>query len=28
MLPEIGKVDRASFDRIIFPHLGKKDPSV
>ncbi len=28
MLPEIGKVDRASFDRIIFPHLGNKDPSV
>jgi hydrogenase expression/formation protein HypE len=28
MLPEIGKVDRASFDRIIFPQLGKKDPSV
>jgi len=28
MLPEIGKVDRASFDRIIFPRLGKKDPSV
>ncbi len=27
-LPTIGKVDRASFDRIIFPHLGKKDPSV
>ena len=28
MLPEIGKVDRASFDRIIFPRLGKKDSSV
>jgi hydrogenase maturation factor len=28
MLPEIGKVDRASFDKIIFPHLGKKDPTV
>jgi hydrogenase expression/formation protein HypE len=28
MLPEIGKVDRASFDRIIFPRLGKKDRSV
>jgi hydrogenase maturation factor len=28
MLPEIGKVDRSSFDRIIFPRLGKKDSSV
>jgi len=28
MLPEIGKVDRTSFDRIIFPQLGKKDSSV
>lgn len=28
MLPEIGKVDRASFDRIIYPRLGKKDASV
>ncbi|MDD5703146.1 MAG: AIR synthase family protein [Dehalococcoidales bacterium] len=28
MLPEIGKVDRASFDRIIFPRLGKKDTTV
>ncbi len=28
MLPEIGKVDRNSFDRIIFPRLGKKDSSV
>ncbi len=28
MLPQIGKVDRASFDRIIYPHLGKKDGSV
>ncbi|MDD5537361.1 MAG: AIR synthase family protein [Candidatus Omnitrophica bacterium] len=28
MLPEIGKVDRASFDRIIYPHLGKKDKTV
>lgn len=28
MLPEIGKVDRDSFDRIIFPRLGKKDSSV
>ena len=28
MLPQIGKVDRASFDKIIFPRLGKKDSSV
>jgi len=28
MLPQIGKVDRASFDRIIFPRLGKKDGTV
>ena len=28
MLPQIGKVDRASFDRIIFPRLGKPDSSV
>ncbi len=28
MLPKIGKVDRSSFDRIIYPRLGKKDPSV
>jgi len=28
MLPEIGKVDKATFDRVIFPHLGKADPSV
>ncbi len=28
MLPQIGKVDRASFDRIIFPRLGRKDASV
>jgi hydrogenase expression/formation protein HypE len=28
MLPQTGKVDRASFDRIIYPHLGRKDPSV
>ena len=28
MLPEIGKVDRTSFDRIIYPRLGKKDKSV
>jgi hydrogenase expression/formation protein HypE len=28
MLPEIGKVDRASFDRIIFPRLGKADKTV
>jgi hydrogenase expression/formation protein HypE len=28
MLPEIGKVDKATFDRVIFPHLGKSDRSV
>ncbi|MHB8093719.1 MAG: AIR synthase family protein [Candidatus Aminicenantales bacterium] len=28
MLPQIGKLDRESFDKIIFPHLGRKDPSV
>jgi len=28
MLPTIGKVDRASFDRIIYPRLGRKDSSV
>jgi hydrogenase maturation factor len=28
MLPNIGKVDRESFDKIIFPHLGKEDKSV
>jgi hydrogenase expression/formation protein HypE len=28
MLPEIGKVDKATFDRVIFPNLGKADPSV
>ncbi len=28
MLPAIGKVDRASFDRIIYPRLGRKDSSV
>jgi len=28
MLPEIGKVDRASFDKIIYPRLGKKDDTV
>jgi hydrogenase maturation factor len=28
MLPQIGKVDRASFDRIIMPRLGKADDSV
>lgn len=28
MLPQIGKVDRASFDRIIYPRLGKKDSTV
>jgi hydrogenase expression/formation protein HypE len=28
MLPEIGKVDKATFDRIIFPQLGKADKSV
>ena len=28
MLPEIGKVDKATFDNIIFPRLGKSDSSV
>lgn len=28
MLPQIGKVDRATFDKIIFPKLGKADKSV
>ena len=28
MLPRIGKVDRAVFDKIIFPRLGKKDYTV
>jgi len=28
MLPEIGKVDKATFDRVIFPNLGKADRSV
>ena len=28
MLPEIGKVDKATFDRVIFPNLGKPDRSV
>ena len=28
MLPGIGKIDRASFDRIIYPRLGSKDASV
>lgn len=28
MLPEIGKVDKAIFDRVIFPKLGKSDNSV
>lgn len=28
MLPQIGKVDRSTFDRIIFPRLGKSDKSV
>lgn len=28
MLPQIGKVDRASFDRLIFPRLGKADSTV
>ncbi|MDD5121911.1 MAG: AIR synthase family protein [Dehalococcoidales bacterium] len=28
MLPEIGKVDRSSFDRIIYPRLGRKDDTV
>jgi hydrogenase maturation factor len=28
VLPEIGKVDKATFDRVIFPRLGKRDSSV
>lgn len=28
MLPEIGKVGKATFDRVIFPNLGKPDRSV
>lgn len=28
MLPQIGKIDRATFDRVIFPKLGKPDKSV
>ena len=28
MLPEIGKVDQATFDKVIFPRLGKTDSSV
>ena len=28
MLPEIGKVDKETFDRVIFPNLGKPDRSV
>ena len=28
MLPEIGKVDQATFDKVIFPRLGKSDSSV
>jgi hydrogenase expression/formation protein HypE len=28
MLPGIGKVDRAAFDKIIFPRLGRKDVTV
>jgi hydrogenase expression/formation protein HypE len=28
VLPEIGKVDRASFDRIIYPRLGARDKSI
>lgn len=28
MLPQIGKLDRTSFDRIIYPRLGKKDSTV
>ncbi len=28
MLPQIGKIDRASFDRTIFPRLGHSDASV
>ena len=28
MLPEIGKIDKAIFDKVIFPNLGKADSSV
>jgi hydrogenase expression/formation protein HypE len=28
MLPQIGKVDRTSFDKIIYPYLGRKDDTV
>lgn len=28
MLPKIGKVDHSSFDRIIYPYLGRKDDTV
>ena len=28
MLPEIGKVDKSTFDNVIFPRLGKPDSSV
>ncbi len=28
MLPEIGKVDKATFDKVIFPRLGKSDSTV
>ena len=28
MLPQIGKVDRATFDKVIFPRLGKPDGTV
>ncbi len=28
MLPQIGKVDKATFDKIIFPHLGSPDSTV
>mgnify|MGYP001030023032 CR=1 FL=1 len=28
MLPQIGKVDKETFDRIIYPQLGRKDKSV
>ena len=28
MLPEIGKVDRETFDKVIFPRLGKSDSTV
>lgn len=28
MLPQIGKLDRASFDRIIYPRLGHRDQTV